>query len=306
MIARLSVVVFGAAVALGCSSLGSEELPTELVVDPLANPGPLVLLAEGLGFGEGPLWFDDSEQLLFCEFKSDRIASFDAEAGLGVVREPAGGPAGLARAPGGGLVTAELLSRRVTHSDGDGNLTVIADSWQGGRLNGPNDLVFARDGSLYFTDPQLPYVSEFDLAFSGVFRMAPDGEMTLVHDGLLIPNGIALSPDERRLYVVGTVPAEVIAIDLVDGHPQGMPQTLIAEAGLLPDGMTVDEHGNLYVAENEGLRVFAPDGTLRGVIATPTPATNCAFGGADRSTLFILTEEALYAIDLEVRGLARG
>ena len=227
-------------------------------------------------------------------------------------REP--GSNGLAFDAQGRLVLAEHGDRRIARLEPDGRKTTLADRYEGKRLNSPNDLVFASNGDLYFTDPPFGLPRAFDdpekeLPWSGVFRLSAGGQLTLLIRELRAPNGIALSPDERTLYVSNADPARPVWMayalkpdgTLAPGRVFFDATPWTARGKGLPDGLKVDREGNLFATGPGGIHVFAPDGTHLGSIEMAVPTGNVAWGG-DGSVLFVTADTAIYRIALRTRG----
>jgi gluconolactonase len=286
--------------------------------DPLVGIGEVTVVAEGLGFLEGPQWVPDSGTLLFTELYTTPDAPLVDQPGiiyeLGVGDElsvaRASGPTanGLALTEDGAVYATEPGERRVALIDEDGVETVVADQFEGKRFNGPNDVVVAADGSLFFTDPEpLDEPVDAELGFRGAFRARPDGEVELVYpgDNVGFPNGIGLSLDQTRLYVSDSAARRIWAIDLAPDGTSSEPIEFATMEGV-PDGMCIDQVGNLFSSSiGVGLEVFAPDGTKWGSIPLPSPGfgqlgspTNCAFGGDDGLDLYVTTDRILYRVRL--------
>ncbi len=286
-----------------------------------ANP-KLFKLAEGFEFLEGPLWRAEGD-LLFSDPNANRIYRYSDRDGLSVFRENSGyagadvaeygqpGSNGLALDPSGRLTIAEHGNHRITRTASDGSETVLADSFDGKRLNSPNDLVYRSDGSLYFSDPPFGLPRFFEdprkeLEHSGVYRWAA-GRLTLVSRDLEGPNGLAFSPDERYLYVTNWDPGKKVVMryrvasdgSLTDGRiffdMTGAP----GEEAL--DGVKVDVQGNLYVSGPGGLWILSADGAHLGTVRTPRLAANFAWGDDGRS-LYLTARSALYRLPLMVGG----
>jgi gluconolactonase len=208
----------------------------------------------------------------------------------------------------GRLLAAEHGSRSVTRTEIGGGITALVSTFQGMRLNSPNDIAVASDGTLYFTDPDYglanPLVQR-ELAFNGVFRIAPGGGLSAEWQGVVgqnEPNGIALSPDESTVYVTDTQAGALLAFDRAANGVLSNRRTL-ASGLVIPDGMCIDDDGNVYVATwANTIEIVAPDGAGWGSIPVPRQATNCAFGGAARQTLYVTAHEGVYRVQMPVAG----
>ncbi len=271
-------------------------------VDPFVGIGALELVSSGFIFIEGPIWRPVEEVLLFSDIPENTIFQLDPPSAISVFRAASNESNGLENGIDGSLLAAEHRSRRVSRTTEDG-IEVVADDYQGDQLHSPNDLAVRSDGTIFFTDP--PYGNNpSELDFNGVFRVQPDGTITAEWEGesSTRPNGIRLSPDETTLYVSDTE-SEVVRSYAVaaDGTLSG--EAVFADTDPVPDGMAVDNAGNLYVSTSAGIEVYAPDGSLWGVIEVPDnrPA-NCAFGETDGKTLYITAQDSLYRVVLEVSG----
>jgi len=290
-----------------------------------ANP-KIFKLAEGFQFTEGPVWQRGRERLLFSDPNANRIYAYDSKnAALTIVREQSGyagadiaefgqpGSNGLTFDPQGRLTIDQHGNHRVVRVDGD-QLTVLADSYQGKRLNSPNDLVYRADGSVYFTDPPFGLPQFYndprkELAFSGVYR-AHNGKTTLLTRVLKGPNGIAFSPDQQFLYVGNWDPdAKVVLRFPVKRDGSLGTSTVFADlTHEVPgeealDGIKIDKAGNLYLAAPDGLRIYSSTGKHLGTIVAPRPIHNFAWGDADGKTLYLAARDRLYRIALQVEGV---
>jgi gluconolactonase len=274
-------------------------------------------LATGCRWAEGPVWFGDARCLLWSDIPNDRILRWDEVTGaVSVWRQPSDHANGNTRDRAGRLVTCEHGGRRVTRTEYDGSITVLADRWQGARLNSPNDVVVSRDGSVWFTDPSFGIASDYEghradpELPTDLYRI--DGatqELSVAATGLRSPNGLAFSPDESLLYVVQShaVPhPDLVAFDVVDGRLADR-RVLVDAGDGHPDGLRVDEDGNLWCGWGmgpglDGVRVFAPDGTAIGHIDLPERCANLTFGGRARNRLLMAATTSVYSLFVNTRG----
>lgn len=282
-------------------------------------------LATGMRWAEGPVWFGDGRYLLVSDIPNDRILRWDEASGaVSEFRRPSGNANGNCRDRQGRLLTCEHLGRRVTRTEYDGSITVLAERFEGKRLNSPNDIVCARDGSIWFTDPVFgiagwwegePAEPELPQA---VYRIAPDGTLRQLVADLAGPNGLAFSPDESVLYVVESRATPHRKIWAWDHAPDGrLSNRRVAVDARGPgafDGFRVDRDGNLWCGFGsngapgvdpeglDGVRVFAPDGAAIGHIHLPERCANVCFGGRHRNRLFMAASHSLYALYLNTQG----
>ena len=264
------------------------------------------------GPAEGPVWWSEGGYLLFSDIHNNRRMKFVPGQGASVDHEPTNRANGLTRDLQGRLIACEHDSRRVTRTEPDGSITVVAASFQGKPLNRPNDVVVKSDGCIYFTDPwTLPTpATQFDLQCAGVYRVTPDlGSITLLVDDFVLPNGLAFSPDESVLYINDSRRGNIRAFDL---NPNGSlaRQTdrvfadLTGDAPGVPDGMKVDVEGNVYCGGSGGLWVMDPSGKKLGcVVHGASATTNLCFGGADWKTLYFTSRNHLGSVPVNVAGL---
>ncbi len=281
-------------------------------------------LYTGCRWSEGPVYFGDARALLWSDIPNDRILKWEEETGaVSVFRKTSYNANGNTRDRQGRLVTCEHRGRRVSRTEYDGAITTLADSYNGKRLNSPNDVVVKSDGSVWFTDPAFGILgyyegekNESELP-AAVYRLdARSGALTVVADDIPGPNGLAFSPDESKLYVV-ELRAEpnrrFRVLDVVaDGTKLANGRTFIdAGPGGTPDGFRVDIHGNLWCGwgmntELDGVRVFNPAGEPIGHISLPERAANVCFGGRWRNRLFMAASHGLYALYVNTQGAAGG
>ena len=263
--------------------------------------GQPVLISEQFSFTEGPLWDRTSEVLLFSDISGNTIYKLTLPDSIDILRTPSNNANGLAFDIKGQILAAEHGSRSVTRMLSDGTIENLVDNYMGKALNSPNDLVVRSDGTIYFTDPTFGLERRTQgVDFTGLYRL--DAEETLVLEGEFdnAPNGVALSPDEKTLYLALTFANEILAFDVgIDGATSNQRKFATAQH---PDGMAVDIAGNLYIAGREGVEVWTPDGIELGIIGLKHQPTNCAFGGTGGKILFITAREGLYRVDVPIPG----
>jgi gluconolactonase len=282
-------------------------------------------LAEGFDWAEGPVWIKDGGYLLFSDIPRNSVIKWKEGEGVSLFMKPSGytgvvdympepGSNGLTVDAQGRVIFCEHGDRRVSRLEKDGGKKTLVDSYQGKRLNSPNDAAYKSNGDLYFTDPPYGLPKNFDdprreLDFCGVYRLSKNGELTLLTRDMTRPNGIAFSPDEKTLYVTQSDPAAAVwmAFDVKDDGTLGkgrvfFDSTAWAKAGQkgLPDGMRVDKAGNLFATGPGGLHIFASDGTHLGTFETGQATGNCAWGD-DGSSLYILADMYLVRIRLNTQ-----
>lgn len=276
-------------------------------------------LGTGLRWGEGPVWFGDGRYLLVSDIPNDRIMKWEEQTGaFSVYRQPSNCANGNTRDRQGRLVSCEHRGRRVTRTEYDGSLTVLADQYDGKRLNSPNDVVVKSDGSIWFTDPPFGLTDYEGIRApqelpERVYRIDPDsGALEVVVEGVAGPNGLCFSPDERTLYLVAsraTPSRQILAYDVgADGRTLGEQRVVVDCGPGTSDGIRCDEDGNLWCGWGmgsealDGVMVFAPDGTAIGRIRLPERCANICFGGRDGNRLFMATGRGLYALYVNTRG----
>jgi gluconolactonase len=275
-------------------------------LDAILTGEPPQILATDLGPGlEGPLWWKEGGYLLFCQGGASRRMKYKPGEGVSIAEQNVNNGA-LTRDPQGRLVMTEGRNRRVTRQEADGSITVIADKYRGTPLNSPNDLVVKSDGSIYFTDPTF---MPKELGFNATYRVSPDLKtIDLLADNLDFPNGIALSPDEKVLYIADGVNLAIKAFDIL---PNGLldKQSLRIAADVRgdgapgrPDGFKVDSAGNIHTSGAGGLWFVSPAGKPLGRIISEEFPINLAFGGDDWKTLFFVTRTTLGAVKLKIPG----
>ncbi len=259
-------------------------------------------LSAGYTFTEGPVWSREGF-LLWSDVPANRIVKWVPGEKPFSFRENSGAANGNTFDAKGNLYTCEGGKYRVTRTDKKGTVDVLADRWEGKRLNAPNDIVVRKDGNIYFTDPAFGENQNKgrELDFYGIYHIPPKGPMALVAKPKGRPNGIALSPNGKTLYVDNSDERNVYAYDLDNKGTASNERVIITNIDGSPDGMKVDEKGNLYVTA-KGLAIYSPQGKLIHTIELGEMPRNCAFGDPDFQTLYITALTAVYRVRLDVKG----
>ena len=280
-------------------------------------------LHSGCRWSEGPVWFGDARHLLWSDIPNNRILKWDEETGaVAPYRAPSGHANGNTRDRLGRLITCEHGGRRLTRTEPDGSLTVLVDSFDGRRLNSPNDVVVKSDGSIWFSDPVFGIAGHYEGERAEpelpqhVYRLDPDGGgLEIVAPDLHGPNGLCFSPDESLLYVVesrATPHRRILAYDVAGGRLANQRVFVDAGPGGTPDGLRCDVDGNLWCGwgmgrdELDGVMVFSPGGRAIGRIRLPERCANLCFGGKARNRLFMAASRSLYALYVNTQGVAGG
>ncbi len=256
-------------------------------------------VATGFTGGEGPVW-SRRGFLIFSDYGVDRIYKYTPGRPPEVFREDSHGANGNTMDRQGRLYSCEYKSRRVTRTGRDGRMEVFVDMFEGKRFNAPNDIVVRRDGHVYFTDPLFTPLDHRDLDFYGVYHVTPKGKITAVARMQTRPNGIALSPDGKILYVANTDERNIRAYDVDRKGEVSNERILITNLLAGPDGIRTDMKGNLYITAR-GVVVHAPDGRFLGKISPPVNPRNIAFGDRDFKTLYMVGD-AIFKVRLDVAG----
>jgi gluconolactonase len=269
-------------------------------------------LFDGCRWTEGPAYFPAHQTVVWSDIPNNRIMRYDEMSGhVGVFRHPSGYSNGNTLDLQGRLVTCEHGHRRVTRTEHDGTITVLAEEYQGKRLNSPNDVVVASDGAVYFTDPTYGiegyyegFAAESEIGASHVYRVDPiTGTLEIAAGDFDQPNGLAFSLDERLLYVSDTGgPEHMRVLDVDDaGKLHGGKEFARPTVGVF-DGFRLDEHGRIWTSAGDGVHVYDPDGTLLGKVKVPETVANVTFGGYKRNRLYMCASTSLYAVYLPTRG----
>jgi gluconolactonase len=301
--------------------------PAVEVLDPRFAPYRIALAAverlyTGCRWAEGPVWFGDARCVLWSDIPNNRILRWDEETGVtSVYRRPSNNSNGNTRDRQGRLVTCEHGARRVTRTEYDGSITVMADRFDGKRLNSPNDVVVKSDGSIWFTDPEFGILGYYEgeratpELSTNVYRIdGQTGAISLISDEIARPNGLAFSPDERVCYIVesGVMPRRILAFDVAADGRSLTNRRVFIDAGLgTPDGFRCDVDGNLWCGWGmsdllDGVMIFDPSGTPIGHITLPERCANLCFGGKHRNRLFMAASQSLYSLYVQVQGAIGG
>jgi gluconolactonase len=257
--------------------------------------------ADKLQFAEGPVWSREG-WLLFCDVPANRLVKFVPGEGQQVFRDNSNGASGNAFDAQGRLYTCETRARRVTRTDKKGKIDVIADKFEGKRLNAPNDITVRHDNNVYFTDPAFGNQMESrELNFFGVFRITPKGDLEVVAKPKGRPNGITLAPAGKILYVVNSDEKKVYSYDLDKNGAPSNEHVLISGIEGVPDGIRTDEKGNIYVAA-KAILIYSPEGKLMRQVPLTEKPSNLTFGDSDMQSLYITARSSLYRLRLPVKG----
>lgn len=341
--AAVCIAAFAAALALFSASPGNslaraEEKKTVIgsidrknpkINDLIPKDAQIEVLAGGYKWTEGPLWNKKGGYLLFSDIPNNRVVKWSENGGASDFLKPSGytgkakftgpepGSNGLAYDKNGTLYLCQHGDRRIAKLGPDGKFITVVDKYMGKRLNSPNDLIFAKNGDLYFTDPPYGLPEQVkdpakELDFQGVYRLTASGKLMLLTKELSRPNGIGLSPDEKTLYVANSDPLLAIwkAFPIKADGTLGPGKTIydatsevaatLAMKGL-PDGLKVDAKGNIFATAVNGIYVFAPDFTFLGRIVTNDKTANCAWGD-DGSTLYLCTNDKITRVKTTTKG----
>jgi gluconolactonase len=301
--------------------------PDVIVLDPrfqkifIGNAG-IRRIATGFDFTEGPVWFGDGRYLLFSDIPNDRILRWDETTGeTSVFRSPSHYANGNTRDRQGRLVTCEHDTQRLTRTEYDGTVVVLADQWEGKKLTGPNDVVVKSDGTIWFSDNgagtrgnYLGHTAPQQHPFR-VYRLDPRTmTLSIAVGDMARPNGLCFSPDESRLYVVDTPatgPKSTRVYDVVDNGTRVVEGRTFFDGKGWADGIRCDTAGNVWCGFSggegeDGVAIFAPDGVLIGRILLPERCANVCFGGTKRNRLFMAASQSVYALYVEAQGAAGG
>ncbi len=328
--APVALLLFPAALTFGQTAPVRPTIGTVVRLDPkidelIPRDARIEVLGSGFAWAEGPVWVKDGGYLLFSDIPKNSVMKWKDGEGVSLFLKPAGytGVTDYGREPGsngltldaqGRLLACEHGDRRISRLEKGGGKRTLADSFEGKRLNSPNDLTVKSNGDIYFTDPPYGLPGNADdprreLGFFGVYRLTADGVVTALVRDMTRPNGIAFSPDEKTLYVAQSDPAKALWMafpvnsdgTLGKGRVFADVTAVVDKAPGLPDGMKVDRMGNLWATGPGGIYVFTPEGRLLGRIDTGQRTANCNWGD-DGSTLYITADSYLCRIRTTTRG----
>ncbi|MFF4383521.1 SMP-30/gluconolactonase/LRE family protein [Kitasatospora sp. NPDC001547] len=266
-------------------------------------------------WAEGPVYLPAWRQVVWSDIPNDRLLRWDEATGtVGVFRSPAGHPNGNTLDREGRLISCEQGNRRVTRTEHDGRITVLAERYRGKRLNSPNDAVVRSDGAIWFSDPDFGITSDYEghqaeseIGARNLYRIDPQsGEVQLAADGFDGPNGLVLSLDERRLYVNDSRAGHIRLFDIEEDGTLTGDRIFVKGVGCRFDNIRFDRDGRLWAAAfGDGVHCYAPDGTLIGRLLVPEPVSNLTFGGPKNNRLFITATTSLYSLVVSVTGTHR-
>jgi gluconolactonase len=340
LLAYLSPVAVALLACVAIPSAGAEDPKLPMTIGSIERKDPkldmlipkdakIEVLAGGFKWTEGPVWDKKANALLFTDIPNNRVVKWSAKDGVSDFLKPSGytgkekftgyepGANGLAFDKDGRLILCQHGDRRVSRLGRDGkSFETLVDKYMGKRLNSPNDLVFAKNGDLYFTDPPYGLPEQMkdpkkELDFQGVYRLNPKGELTLLTKEMTRPNGIGLSPDEKTLYVANSDPDKAIwmSFPIKDDGTLGAGKVIHdatdavkAKKPGLPDGLKVDAKGNIFATGPDGVFVFAPDHTYLGKIVIGDKNANCGWGD-DGTVLYICANDKLARVKTTTKGL---
>ncbi|MDO9546066.1 MAG: SMP-30/gluconolactonase/LRE family protein [Pelolinea sp.] len=274
---------------------------------------PIEKVADGFTFTEGPIWDTENNRLLFSDIPENKIFSWSEKQGTSIYRSPSKFSNGLTFDPHGNLIICEHQGRAISSLDKNKAYKTLANSYEGMKLNSPNDVISAKDGSILFTDPIYGLRSgiggpgEQELAFQGVFRLPPDSsQLELITDSFERPNGLLFSPDEKQLFICDTVRQHIRMFDVKENWTfsggQVWAELWDESLGGRPDGMKIDILGNMFCTGPGGIWVFDINANLLGRIFLPEKTSNLAWGDPDRRSLFITSNSMIYRIRCNTNG----
>lgn len=301
----ISILILG--ILLSGGAFADSSLESKGILSKGAIPK---VIAEGLKFSEGPIWLPEKKMLIVSDVAANTQYSWTEKEGLRVYKQPSGFTNGNILDTKGNIISARH-DRTIARALQNGDIEVLASTYEGKKLNSPNDLTLYKDGSIYFTDPQFgiigfgPEKAPEEQPYRGVYHLDKAGKLTRVGQELGMPNGLAFSPDYKTLYVSNSADGNIYKYDVQgDGQLKNLRLFAIQKVPVgqdpVADGIKVDKKGNVYSSSAEGVVVYSPDAQYLGVIALHSPATNLNFGGDDKKTLFITARDKIYRIETAI------
>jgi gluconolactonase len=295
-------------IALAVTLFFAGPLAAQDMIEPT---GPVELIRSGFEFTEGPA-YDPAGVLYFSDIPANKIYAMDSDGEFSVFTDESAHTNGIAYVTGGKyahkLIACQMDGALALYHSSTGRAEILADSFEGKRFNAPNDLVVDEHDGVYFTDPFFRAPQPLPQEIQAVYYRAGDGTVSRITGHLAAPNGVGLSPDNKRLYVIPTQQAEMLVYEISGPGKIGEPEVFCTlrqpegKSGTGGDGMAVDEEGNLYITSNLGVQIFSPGGEYRGLVETPEQPANVTFGGPDRKTLYITARTGLYRAPMPIAG----
>lgn len=293
--------------------VGGSVAAADAPIEPVEPIGPVELVRDGFEFTEGPAYDHMADVLYFSDIPANKIYALDGQGEFHVFSDDSDHTNGIVYAASGrwtgNLVACQMDGRVVVYDTQTGEVAeVLADGYDGQRFNAPNDLVIDAHDGVYFTDPLYRAPDPLPQGIQAVYYRAADGQVTRLTGDIKAPNGIALSPDGSRLYLIPTMQSEMLVYEVEGPGQLGQPEVLCrlrqpeGKQGTGGDGMAVDEEGNLYITSNLGVQIFSADGQYRGLIEVPAVPANVTFGGPDLKTLYITARKGLYRVAMPIAG----
>lgn len=297
----MTLGVFAAELSMAQESESQAEIPG------LGSIGQVELIQSGFKFLEGPAKVPDG-RLFFTDIPAETIYQLDHSGEISEFLKPSGFANGLMYGGDGQLLVCQMEGKLASISLESRQITVLADQYEGKRLNAPNDLVIDQQGGIYFTDPRYRAPEPWPQGVEAFYYRSPDGSVTRLGEGMKAPNGIALSPDGKTLYVIPSMQAEMMAYPVESPGKLGAGKVFcqLQQVGDQTDGggdgLAVDVQGNLYITSAAGIQIFSAAGELLGILKIPEQPANCSFGGTDNQMLFITARTGIYRCKMPIAG----
>src|SRR2546423_979359 len=294
-------ILFASAVLFASIAISADRIPG------IGPTGEVKKVHGGFQFTEGPA-ADRDGNLYFSDVAGDKLYKIDAKGELSTILDPSHHTNGLMLNAAGNIVACEMDGRLIEVNPKTKEAKSLADGYEGKRFNAPNDLVIDRDGGIYFTDPHFRAPDPLPQGVRAFYYRAPEGKVTRLAEIEAAPNGIILSPDEKTLYVIPSLQAEMLAYPVEAPGKIGQQRvfcTLKQASGKTNgggDGLTIDSKGNVYITSALGIQVFNPQGNLLGIIEFPEQPANCTFGGKDLKTLYATARTSVYSVPMSATG----